>query len=62
MIQLENVTRKYGKKIAVDLIDWIRDQRKFDGVESLKSQLARDIEETKNRFDADPSRPLHAMT
>ena len=46
----------YGKRIAVDLIDWIRDQRKFDGIESLKSQLARDIGESKSRVTLDPSR------
>src|SRR5215213_153257 len=26
----------YGRKISVDVVDWIRDQRKFDGIESLK--------------------------
>ncbi|CAN5336464.1 bifunctional riboflavin kinase/FAD synthetase [soil metagenome] len=46
----------YGKRIAVDLIDWIRDQRKFDGIESLKTQLARDFGESKQRFALDPSR------
>jgi riboflavin kinase/FMN adenylyltransferase len=46
----------YGRKISVDVIDWIRDQRKFDGLESLKRQLARDIGESKERFKLDPSR------
>ena len=48
----------YGKRIAVDLVDWVRDQRKFDGLESLKSQLARDIDESKTRFTLDPSREV----
>jgi riboflavin kinase/FMN adenylyltransferase len=48
----------YGKRIAVDVIDWIREQRKFDGVESLKSQLSRDIAESKRRFRIDPSREI----
>lgn len=46
----------YGKRVAVDLIDWIRDQRKFDGIESLKTQLARDIGASRERFRLDPSR------
>jgi riboflavin kinase/FMN adenylyltransferase len=46
----------YGKRLAVDLIDWIRDQRKFDGIGSLKSQLARDIRASEERFVLDPSR------
>ncbi|MBC8108119.1 MAG: riboflavin biosynthesis protein RibF [Anaerolineae bacterium] len=48
----------YGRKISVDVIDWIRDQRKFDGIESLKSQLARDIVESRERSRLDPSRMI----
>lgn len=47
----------YGRRINVDLIDWVRDQRKFNGIDSLKSQLARDIELASRRNSFDPSEP-----
>jgi riboflavin kinase/FMN adenylyltransferase len=34
----------YGKKIAIEFIDFIRDERKFDGIEALKAQIAADCE------------------
>jgi len=34
----------YGHDLRVELVDWLRDQRKFAGVDALKSQLARDVE------------------
>jgi riboflavin kinase/FMN adenylyltransferase len=34
----------YGRVIEVQLIDWVRDQWKFRGVDALKQQIARDIE------------------
>jgi riboflavin kinase/FMN adenylyltransferase len=33
----------YGQTIDLQLVDWLRDQRKFAGVEPLKQQLAKDI-------------------
>jgi len=39
----------YDKVITVEVDDWIRDQRKFDGVESLKAQIARDIQRLTRR-------------
>jgi riboflavin kinase/FMN adenylyltransferase len=33
----------YGQTIDLELVDWVRDQRKFAGVEPLKSQLQTDI-------------------
>jgi riboflavin kinase/FMN adenylyltransferase len=32
----------YGREIAVDLVDFIRGDRKFDGIEALKLQMAAD--------------------
>jgi riboflavin kinase/FMN adenylyltransferase len=39
----------YGRAIDVQLLDWLREQWKFDGVEALKRQIARDIEDVKGR-------------
>jgi riboflavin kinase/FMN adenylyltransferase len=36
----------YGRTIRIELLDWLRDQWKYDGVEPLKRQLARDLQET----------------
>jgi riboflavin kinase/FMN adenylyltransferase len=34
----------YGREIEVEFIDHIRGDRRFDGVESLRAQIARDCE------------------
>ena len=39
----------YGRAIDVELLDWVRDQWKFNGVDALKQQIARDIEAIKER-------------
>jgi riboflavin kinase / FMN adenylyltransferase len=33
----------YGKVIEVELVDWVREQWKFPGLDALKSQMRRDI-------------------
>jgi len=33
----------YDRTIDLEVIDWIRDQRKFPGIDGLKQQLNRDI-------------------
>jgi len=33
----------YGQTLRVEILDWLRDQRKFTGIESLKHQLNKDI-------------------
>jgi riboflavin kinase/FMN adenylyltransferase len=48
----------YGQTLRVELIDWIREQRKFAGVELLKKKLAEDIEWTKDRSALDATRPI----
>jgi len=48
----------YGQTIGVELLDWLRDQRKFAGVESLKAQLAHDIARTAAWDGKDASRPV----
>jgi len=34
----------YGRQLSVDVIDWLRDQRKFQGLDPLKAQIARDLD------------------
>jgi riboflavin kinase/FMN adenylyltransferase len=48
----------YGRTIGVELLDWLRDQRKFAGVESLKAQLAHDIARAAAWDGKDVSRPI----
>jgi riboflavin kinase/FMN adenylyltransferase len=48
----------YGRTLGVELLDWLRDQRKFAGAESLKAQLARDIARTTAWVGKDASRPI----
>jgi riboflavin kinase/FMN adenylyltransferase len=37
----------YGREISVDLVDWLRDQRRFVGTEQLVTQIGKDINETR---------------
>jgi riboflavin kinase/FMN adenylyltransferase len=39
----------YGKTIEVELIDWVREQWKFAGIDALKAQISRDIRTVKER-------------
>jgi riboflavin kinase/FMN adenylyltransferase len=47
----------YGKQIDVTFIDFIRSERKFDGLESLKNQIAADGEEARRILAATPDEP-----
>jgi riboflavin kinase/FMN adenylyltransferase len=55
---LDFVGDLYGHTVQLQLIDWIRDQRRFNGVDALKSQLGRDFVEVRNRAKRDVSRPI----
>ncbi len=39
----------YGRTIDVEMLDWVREQWKFDGVDALKAQIARDLDVVKDR-------------
>ena len=39
----------YDATIELELIDWIREHRKFAGIDALKAQLARDIAVAESR-------------
>ena len=38
----------YGKKLFISLINFIREEKKFDGIESLKYQIIKDVEISKS--------------
>jgi riboflavin kinase/FMN adenylyltransferase len=48
----------YGEALRVEMIDWLRGQKKFKGVEALKAQMQRDLVETVERQSMDPARPI----
>jgi riboflavin kinase/FMN adenylyltransferase len=48
----------YGRIITVELLDWLREQRKYSNLELLKDQIARDLAETTERADARASREI----
>jgi len=50
----------YGRTIEIELIDWIREQRKYAGIELLKHQIARDLADVRRRFSIDPTRAIAA--
>jgi riboflavin kinase/FMN adenylyltransferase len=51
----------YGQSIELELIDWVREQAKFSGVEALKRQIDRDIEYVRQRAMISPSEPIAAV-
>ncbi|HLL89018.1 MAG TPA: riboflavin kinase, partial [Tepidisphaeraceae bacterium] len=48
----------YGRTIEVRVTDWLREQWKFDGLEPLKAQIARDLSRTRELFGREPAREL----
>ena len=40
----------YGRLLRVEVVDWLRETVKFDGVEALKAQMARDVGRARNFF------------
>ena len=40
----------YGKKIRVEFLKKVRDEKKFDGLEALKEQIFEDISSAKEYF------------
>jgi len=48
----------YGQELRVELIDWVREQRKFAGVEALKARMAKDLEIVKGRKSLRAEQPI----
>jgi len=51
----------YGQTLRLELVDWIREQIKFPGIDALKQQLSRDIDWSKSRSQIDASREIAAV-
>lgn len=50
----------YGARVAVDFLHKIRDERRFDSVEEMRSHILRDIESARDYFAARRHSPLAA--
>jgi riboflavin kinase/FMN adenylyltransferase len=48
----------YDRTIRVELLDWAREQRKYDGLEPLKTQIRKDLDWTKSRVGLDAQREI----
>jgi riboflavin kinase/FMN adenylyltransferase len=46
----------YGRTIEVALVSFIRPEERFDGLEPLKAQMAKDCDEARRRLAAEPTR------
>lgn len=44
----------YGENIRVEFCDWIRDERKFCGLDALKNQVKNDIQNARKYFELNP--------
>lgn len=44
----------YGRRVAVEYLHFLRPEHRFDGLEALKSQLARDLAATRQWFREHP--------
>lgn len=40
----------YGRRIRVHFLEWLRDEARFDSLEALREQIARDVDEARRRF------------
>ena len=47
----------YGHEIRLEFVQRLREERKFDTVEDLQAQVARDVEQTRTLLQASPPRP-----
>jgi FAD synthase len=48
----------YGKRLEIEVIDWIREQRKFGGIESLKARIDRDIATVREKSSVEAQRAI----
>jgi riboflavin kinase/FMN adenylyltransferase len=51
----------YGRTFGIELLDWLREQQKYPGLDLLKAQLARDIAETRRIAGRDAARAIASV-
>ncbi|MEA3038203.1 MAG: riboflavin kinase / adenylyltransferase [Sphingomonadales bacterium] len=49
----------YGQTIAVELVSFLRPEAKFESLDALTAQMAKDCEEARRRLDSNGELPLH---
>jgi len=52
----------YGQALRVEILDWLRDQRKYSSPEALAAQIGRDIQDVRRRQDLDAASPIASAT
>ncbi len=52
----------YGQTIAVEMLDWVRDQRRFANIDLLKHQMYKDLRFCAERLSLDPAREIATTT
>ena len=52
----------YHRPLRIELIDWLRDQVRFDGIDALKAQIELDLEVVQERVAFNPTRELGRPT
>jgi riboflavin kinase / FMN adenylyltransferase len=48
----------YGRELRVELLDWLREQRRYESVDALKAQIVVDINQTLTRQHDPTARPI----
>ncbi len=48
----------YGQVLQVEIVDWLRDQRKFQGADALIEQMHTDVAAARQIASIDPARPI----
>jgi riboflavin kinase/FMN adenylyltransferase len=51
----------YGKTLKIQILDWLREQRKFPNVQALKEKIDEDIISVKDRSDITLSKPIASI-
>ena len=52
----------YGRTLRVEVLEWLREQREYRGIDALKAAIARDLGEVSARAALDASRPIVSAT
>ena len=51
----------YGQTLELEIVEWLREQRKFNGVEALKQQMARDIDRAQDPATSADAEPIASL-